>query len=45
MNEYGSYTKKKKETILDKEEKAFVAAGQGRSIIDVEDYWPEGDPK
>jgi hypothetical protein len=41
MNEYGSYVKKKKETILDKEEKAFVAAGKGRSIIDVEEWLPE----
>lgn len=45
MKEYGSYTKKKKATVLDKEEKAFVAAGRGagRSIIDVEEWLPEGE--
>ena len=47
MKDYGSYTKKKKQTVLDKEEKAFVAAGRGagRSIIDIDEYWPEGEPK
>jgi hypothetical protein len=45
MKEYSSYLKMKKPTILDKEEKAWVAGGSGRTIIDVEDYWPAGDPK
>jgi hypothetical protein len=44
MTEYGSYKKKKKETILDKEEKAWVAGGSGRTIIDIQE-WPEGDPR
>jgi hypothetical protein len=44
MKEYGSYTRKKP-TVLDREEKAWVAGGSGRTIIDVEDYWPAGDPK
>ena len=43
MTEYGSYAKKKKQTILDKEEKAFVAARPGRSIINVEEWLPEED--
>jgi hypothetical protein len=44
MTEYGQKPKKKP-TMLDKEEKAWVAARPGRTIIDVEDYWPAGDPK
>jgi len=44
MNEYGQ-PQRKKPTILDKEDKIWLAQGKGRSIIDVEDYWPEGEPK
>jgi hypothetical protein len=43
MTEYGSYVKKKKPTILDKEEKAWVSGGSGRSIISVEEWLPEGE--
>ena len=43
MTEYGSYVKKKKPTILDKEEKAWVSGGSGRSIINVEEWLPEGE--
>jgi hypothetical protein len=35
--------KKKKPTILDKEEKAFIAAGKGRSIIDIQEWLPEDE--
>jgi hypothetical protein len=45
MTEYGSYKKKKKPSILDKEDKAWVSQGSGRSIIAVDEYWPEEDPK
>ena len=32
---------RKKETVLDKEEKAFVRQGKGRRIIDVQEWLPE----
>jgi hypothetical protein len=32
---------KKKPSILDKEDKAWVSQGSGRSIIDAEEFYPE----
>ena len=40
---YGQPSKKKKETMLDKEEKAWVSSGPGRSIIDVQEWLPEDE--
>jgi hypothetical protein len=35
--------RRKKPTILDKEDKAFVSQGSGRSITDVQEWLPEGE--
>jgi hypothetical protein len=40
MTGYGQ-PQKKQETVLDEEEKAFVRAGRGRSITDVQEWLPE----
>jgi hypothetical protein len=41
MTEY-SEKPKKKPSILDKEDKLWVSQGSGRSIIDYDEYYPEG---
>jgi hypothetical protein len=40
LREYGQ-PQRKKQSILDKEDRAFVAGKPGRSITNVEEYFPE----
>ncbi len=41
LSGYAEPQKKKKQTVLDKEDKLWLAQGKGRSIIDSEDFYPE----
>src|SRR5690242_20153796 len=44
MTEYGSYAKKKKPTVFDREDR-MMASKSGFSWTNHEDYWPEGEPR
>jgi uncharacterized Zn finger protein (UPF0148 family) len=43
MTEYHQQQRKKKPSILDKEERAFVAGKSGRSITSMEEWLPEDE--